>query len=255
MHTRLLALMLAALLPGSLQAQTFAQRVNAAGNGTVRLSFAARPGVCADAGNGVTMGQASDEWEPACSRSLVRVALGLSAHRVRSIRTYVGGRWLPDTSALDLGTVRPQEAASYFISLTRQAGNAGMAGDPLLPSVLADSVIIWPALVSLARNSRLSSEIRSRAVFWLSQAAGAAAGQALDSIAADDRGEREVRKQAIFALSQRSRNEGVPALIRIARTNRDPELKKTALFWLGQSEDPRALDLFEEILREPDPVP
>jgi HEAT repeat protein len=57
-----------------------------------------------------------------------------------------------------------------------------------------------------------------------------------------------VRKQAIFALSQRSTDEAVPALIRIARTNDDPELRKTALFWLGQSEDPRAVSLFEEIL-------
>jgi HEAT repeat protein len=82
----------------------------------------------------------------------------------------------------------------------------------------------------------------------LGQAAGEAAGLALDSIAGDDRGDREVRKQAIFALSQRSTNEAVPALIRIARTNDDPELRKTALFWLGQSEDPRAVTLFEEIL-------
>lgn len=71
----------------------------------------------------------------------------------------------------------------------------------------------------------------------------------MDSIAHDERGDREVRKKAIFALSQRSNDEGVPALIRIARANPDPELRKTALFWLGQSEDPRALDLFEEILR------
>ena len=59
----------------------------------------------------------------------------------------------------------------------------------------------------------------------------------------------EIRKQAVFALSQRPTEEGVPALIRIARTNRHAELRKTALFWLGQSEDPRALTLFEEILR------
>jgi HEAT repeat protein len=85
-------------------------------------------------------------------------------------------------------------------------------------------------------------------VFWLGEAAGAAAGQALDSIALDDRGDREVRKQAIFALSQRSTDEGVPVLIRIARNNPDAELRRTALFWLGQSEDPRAVDLFEEIL-------
>jgi HEAT repeat protein len=99
------------------------------------------------------------------------------------------------------------------------------------------------------RVRRLSEERRRTAVFWLGQAAGAAAGQALDSIAGDEQGDRGVRKQAVFALSQRSADEGVPALIRIARSNRDPELRKTALFWLGQSDDPRALDLFEEILR------
>jgi HEAT repeat protein len=58
-----------------------------------------------------------------------------------------------------------------------------------------------------------------------------------------------VRKQAVFALSQRPSDEAVPALIRIARSNREPEIRRTALFWLGQSEDPRALGLFEEILR------
>jgi hypothetical protein len=41
----------------------------------------------------------------------------------------------------------------------------------------------------------------------------------------------------------------VPVLIRIARTNPHPELRRKALFWLGQSEDPRALSLFEELLR------
>jgi HEAT repeat protein len=87
------------------------------------------------------------------------------------------------------------------------------------------------------------------AVFWLGQAAETAAGKALDSIARDQRGDLEVRKHAVFALSQRSASEAVPALIRIARSNPEPELRKTALFWLGQSEDPRAVDLFEEILR------
>ena len=56
------------------------------------------------------------------------------------------------------------------------------------------------------------------------------------------------RDQAVFALSQRPNKEGVPALIRIVRTNRDPEIRKKALFWLAQSQDPRALDLIEELL-------
>ncbi|PYP42245.1 MAG: hypothetical protein DMD43_03595 [Gemmatimonadetes bacterium] len=57
-----------------------------------------------------------------------------------------------------------------------------------------------------------------------------------------------MREQAVFALSQLPRDEGVPILIHVARSNRDPALRRKALFWLGQSDDPRALALFEEIL-------
>lgn len=45
-------------------------------------------------------------------------------------------------------------------------------------------------------------------------------------IAADPGDDLDVREQAVFALSQRPANEGVPALIRIARTNPHPELRK-----------------------------
>lgn len=249
MHRCPRLLLLAALLPGSLTAQGLAQRVNAVEDGIVRLSFAARPGTCGDGASSVSVRQISDEWQPDCGPRLVRVALRMSKHQIYSIRTYVGGHWLPDTTATDLGTVRPQEAASYFISVARQTGEASVTSDPFLPAVVADSVIIWPSLLKLARTPTLSKGTRTKAVFWLSQAAGAAVVSALDSIAHDDRGDREVRKQAIFALSQRTNHEGVPALIRIARANSDPELRRSALFWLGQTDDPRALALFEEILR------
>jgi HEAT repeat protein len=85
-------------------------------------------------------------------------------------------------------------------------------------------------------------------VFWLGQAAGDAATANLNSIVLDNSVDREVRETAVFALSQRPREEGIPALIAVARTNKDPEIRKKALFWLGQSHDPRAIDLFEEIL-------
>jgi HEAT repeat protein len=60
--------------------------------------------------------------------------------------------------------------------------------------------------------------------------------------------DRDVREHAVFALSQQPRDVGVPALIEIARTNRDPEVRRKAFFWLGQTRDPRALALFEEVL-------
>jgi HEAT repeat protein len=52
----------------------------------------------------------------------------------------------------------------------------------------------------------------------------------------------------VFALSQLDNDRGVPELIKVARTHRDPQIRKNAIFWLGQSEDPRAIALFEELL-------
>jgi hypothetical protein len=244
---RYLILPVAWILPAHLTGQTLEGRLAAVGSGTVHLSFAARPGICGNGLNNISTQQESDEWEAECENQPVRVALVVRDRQVRAIRTYVGGRWRHRTSASDLGQVRPQEAVAFFLKLAAQSRD--LDGDPVLPATLADSVTIWPSLLQLARASDLPQERRRNAIFWLGQAAGAAAAGALDSIAVDVHGDREVRKQAVFALSQRTADEGVPALIRIARTNRDPELRKTALFWLGQSEDPRALSLFEEILR------
>ena len=246
----LIATVMISQVTGSLSAQSLAQRIGVVVSGTVRLSFAARAGVCGQGDNSINIGHSTDEWQPDCGPRLVRVAVHVGDRRVQSVRTYVGGRWVPDPRAVDLGTVSSPEAARYFLDLAQGTG-LGTSDDEdlLLPAVLADSITVWPSLVKIARSSRASEELRRRAVFWLGQAASEAAGLALDSIASDDRGDREVRKQAIFALSQRSTDEAVPALMRIARTNGDPELRKTALFWLGQSEDPRAIALFEEILK------
>ena len=58
----------------------------------------------------------------------------------------------------------------------------------------------------------------------------------------------EVKRKAVFALSQLPKAEGVPLLIETARKNRNREVRKQAMFWLGQSDDPRALAFFEEVL-------
>jgi len=103
-------------------------------------------------------------------------------------------------------------------------------------------------MIKIARNADIPRNTRNSSVFWLGQAAGEAATRGLNQIVVDNDVDREVREQAVFALSQRPREESVPALIAVARTNKDPEVRKKALFWLGQSHDPRAIDLFEELL-------
>jgi HEAT repeat protein len=58
-----------------------------------------------------------------------------------------------------------------------------------------------------------------------------------------------VKRQAVFALSQLPKDEGVPLLIEIARNNRNREVRRQAMFWLGQSKDPRAVSFFEQVLK------
>ena len=236
------------------EAQSLASRIAVARDGKVRFTFAARPGVCGN-GSSISRGGSSRmSWssndspdviyDEECSRSPVRVVLVVDDHRVTRVRTYVGGQWRPDAAVADLGTVSTREATDYLMSLaTSSDGAAGR--DAIVPVTLADSVNVWPGLFRLARDDSRPGSIRKQAIFWLGNAAG-------DVVAPDHDGretpEEDVKKQAVFALSQRRNGEAVPALLQVARSNRDPEVRRTALFWLGQSGDPRAISLFEEIL-------
>ena len=250
-------------------AQSLGGRVAAAPDGTVRLSFAARPGVC---GNGVNIislecrdGRCGnrtithggmfdrDDVDCDCEPGPVRVALTVRGGVVHSLRAYVGGRWAtPAAGAVvtDLGAVATRDAADFLLDLARRDGGRA-ADEAIFPATIADSVTVWPALLKLARDERVARRAKRQAVFWLGQAAGDAATRGLTDLVDDSGVDREVKEQAVFALSQRPRDEGVPALIRIARTHRDPEVRRKALFWLGESDDPRALALFEELLTKP----
>ena len=227
-------------------AQSIAERVAGAGDGTVRMSFAAREGVCGNGENITVRDRHDGEWQNDCREGPVLVALTVQDRRVVRVRARVGGRWREGTGATDLGTVSATEAASYLLRLA-ESGEPG-GEDAIFPATIADSVTVWPGLLRIARNTSATEKARHAAIFWLGQAAGETITPALDSIASDADGDRSVREAAVFALSQRPADESVPALIRIARGNRDPEIRRTALFWLGQSKDPRALDLFEELL-------
>lgn len=106
-------------------------------------------------------------------------------------------------------------------------------------------------LIDVARNDS-SGHVRGQALFWLAQKAGRKAeeGKAAAAIrqAIDNDPETEVKKKAVFALSQLPKDQGVPLLIQVARTNRNPAVRKQAMFWLGQSGDSRALAFFQEVL-------
>jgi len=92
------------------------------------------------------------------------------------------------------------------------------------------------------------NELKKQALFWIGQKAGQRSLDVLGKTVDSDDADTEVQKQAVFAISQRPKDEAVPLLIKIAKTHAKPEVRKQAMFWLGQTGDPRALEFFKEVL-------
>jgi len=79
------------------------------------------------------------------------------------------------------------------------------------------------------------------------QKAGAKVAGTLADAATNDP-ETAIEERAVFALSRLPNGEGVDKLIEAAQMNRDLAVRKRAMFWLGQSNDPRALDFITRVL-------
>ncbi len=100
-------------------------------------------------------------------------------------------------------------------------------------------------LLAKARDESQPMEVRRKAIFWAGQ--GHASVADIASLYGSAREER-LKEHIIFVLSQRNEDVATTKLMSIAKEDPDREMRKKALFWLGQSDDPRALALFEELL-------
>lgn len=255
-----IAILLTAARPSL--AQSLASRVADVRDGTVQFTFASRRGVCGDGATFINDGFGDDtrifeggnfsgrsrrgDWPP-CVAGPVRVVASVSNGEVVRLRTFAGPRREPSaTDGRDLGAVGVDEAVSFLSRIIRQS-RGRVSGDAVVPVVLADSITPWPTLIGLARDDQASRATRNTINFWLSRGASAKLGL-LDRGDDDD---DDVRASAVFALSQQPKDVAIPQLIELARHSPHPAARGQALFWLGQSGDPRAIDVFEDILRRP----
>ncbi|MEO7795781.1 MAG: hypothetical protein ABIV06_13510, partial [Thermoanaerobaculia bacterium] len=100
------------------------------------------------------------------------------------------------------------------------------------------------AIVHLAREGA-TEELRAQSLFWLAQTGEPRAARWIREAIARDPAS-EVREQGVFALSQL--NDGATELLALLRESGDREVKRQAIFWLGQSDDPRATAELERLL-------
>jgi HEAT repeat protein len=100
-------------------------------------------------------------------------------------------------------------------------------------------------LLEVARNRSEPLELRKQALFWAGEEGvnGSDLARLYESFS-----ERELRDHLIFVMAQDADRAAADKLLEIARKDPDPELRKKALFWLGQIDDPRAAEVLEEII-------
>jgi hypothetical protein len=256
-------------------AQTsIAQRVTRAPDGIVRVQYASRAGACGNGRDIIGLRHAffmesvqsyGGHWTAEqCQPGPVRVALSVAAGRVTQLKTYVGGTWSGGSGRItDLGTVPSAEAAAYFFGLVPQLEGAGKRDRLLLPAILAYDPNAVSRLTALARDPARTRDIRRESIQWVGLLGDASVvptlvafvRQAPPSAArADDDdegpGEEGIGTAAVGALSFVENHAGIPALIDFAH-NGQGWARRSAVFWLGQSGDPRALSVLHTIIENP----
>lgn len=100
-------------------------------------------------------------------------------------------------------------------------------------------------LMDIAADPKYSVDVRKQAIF----SAGQAGVSSADLIALYDKvRDTEVKGQLIWVLSSKNETGATDKLIDIAKHDPDVQMRKKAIFWLGQSHDPRVKQLLLDII-------
>ncbi len=252
-----LAILLASVSGSSVGAQSIAQRI-AAADRPVQVVYPSRPTACGDGRSYIsnvfedratytsdaqTTYSNGEGWSRGpCVHGPARVLATVISGEVTRLRAYVGP--VPPSSDVETITATAQDAAAWLTSLITH-DDSRVASSAVLPLVLADAPDPWPVLLRVARDGDRSQNVRRESLFWLGN--GAAAHLGIGETR-DESPDDELRSQAVFVLSQRPRAESVPALIDVVKTTSHASAKRSAIFWLGQTGDPRAADIFAQLL-------
>jgi HEAT repeat protein len=185
-----------------------------------------------------------------------RAVFALSQHESpraqQALRTYAERSEIPEAirekAIFWLGQHETPENAAYLRSLYGRLTTEELKKKVLfaLSQMGGEENGRW--LLGIARDTAQRIEMRKQALFW--------AGQGGVSIAELTRlygtvSDREMREQLIFVYSQRNEPAALDKLIEIAKQDPSPELRKRALFWVGQSDDSRAVQAIQDIIDQP----
>jgi HEAT repeat protein len=153
---------------------------------------------------------------------------------------------LRDKAIFWLGQRRSSENTEFLRALYSRLTNQDLREKVLFSLSQQRGVGNEQWLMNIVLNPKEDIELRKKALFWAGQS-----GVGIPELSKlyDRMGESEMKEQVIFVLSQRqSDRTAMDKLFDIAKNEKDPELRKKAIFWLGQSRDPRVQQFLLDLI-------
>lgn len=193
----------------------------------------------------IQVAQRDDDVAEGALSSLAMHAGGEALGRLEGWATGRHPRKLRQQAIFWLGAARGEEGWPTLVSLVNEAPDKGIRDRAVFAAYVSEQPGAVDLLVGAARND-VSNQVRRSALMWLAQLAGERAVAEIEDALGDP--DTEIKRAAVFALSQLPPDRGVPLLIALVREHPNPEVRKQALFWLGQTGDERTLALIEELL-------
>jgi len=107
-----------------------------------------------------------------------------------------------------------------------------------------------PDFLKKAALGNYTGKVRESAVFWLGNYGDARSLGYLKEIFAKTQ-DTDVKKHIVFSIQLSRQKEAVEELIRIAKNEPNQDIRKNAVFWLGQKASAETIKALKEIVDEP----
>jgi HEAT repeat protein len=167
----------------------------------------------------------------------------------KAIRALAGEESLEDqlrgAAIIALGRDDPSDDDIAWLRRLYPSLSEKLRSDVFLAVSRSDSPRASGWLSDIVTNDAETEHTREQALFWLGQGRG----ETSYLVRLYDRLDRpELRRHFTFVLSQRHDDAALNELIAIAEHDPDRDVRRQALFWIGQSKDPRALSYLRDLV-------
>ena len=153
---------------------------------------------------------------------------------VRGQATY----WLGNARLADL---------DFFRGLYKSTRSSNVHGQIIQAVVGLKTNEATQWLIDMAKDKTLDAESRKNAIYWAGQQRSVDMDQ-LNTIYEQARGDNDVQTQVLYVYSQRKESAAVDKLMAIAKSDQNIEMRKQALYWLGQKNDPRIKQFIRDLI-------